>query len=186
MKLARILAACAAFLFLSLPAAQAEPPLSAYAIHHVQNFVVHDAPRPVGPTTFQDAQGNQLGLDDFKGKVLLVNLWATWCAPCRHEMPSIDRLAAHLKDENFQVLAISVDRGKTQKAKEFLEEIGAKELDFYIDPTARIGAALKGFGLPLTLIIDSQGNEMGRLVGPAEWDSDSAVDLVKAAIRVGG
>ncbi len=100
-------------------------------------------------------------------------------------MPSIDRLAAKLQGDDFKVLAISVDRGKPQKAKDFFEEIEVAAMDFYIDPTARIGAALKGFGLPLTVIINAEGQEVGRLTGPAEWDSEDAIDLVQKVTRMG-
>lgn len=179
-------AAAAAFgVILSLQPASAEPPLSDFATGHVQNFVVHDAPRPIGEGAFRNSDGDKIGFDAFRGKVVLVNLWATWCAPCRHEMPSIDRLAQQLKGPEFDVVAISVDLGGEDKAREFYAEIGVEHLDFYIDPTARIGAALKGFGLPLTVILDAEGRELGRLVGPAEWDSPEAIELVKAAIATG-
>ena len=117
--------------------------------------------------------------------MVLVNLWATWCAPCRREMPSIDRLAAQLQGDDFAVVAVSVDLGGEDKARAFYDEIGVTNLPFYIDPPARIGAAFKGFGLPLTVILDANGRELGRLLGPAEWDSPEAIELVQAAIRLG-
>ena len=182
----RILAGVALGLILSLQAASAEPPLSELATGHMQNFAAHEAPKPVADVRFQNADGEEIGFDAFRGKVVLVNLWATWCAPCRHEMPSIDRLAGELQGEDFHVAAISVDRGRPEKAKAFFEEIGIGNLDFYIDPSARLGAALKAFGLPLTLLLDAEGREIGRLVGPAEWDSPEAVALMKAAIAKAG
>lgn len=179
-------AAAAAFgVILSLQPASAEPPLSDFATGHVQNFVAHEAPKPIGEATFLNNDGEKIGFDAFRGKVVLVNLWATWCAPCRREMPSIDRLAEQLKGPDFDVVAVSVDLAGEDKAREFFAEIDVKHLDFYIDPRARIGAAFKGFGLPLTVILDAQGMELGRLLGPAEWDSPEAIDLVKAAIARG-
>ncbi|WP_416897861.1 MAG: TlpA family protein disulfide reductase [Minwuia sp.] len=177
----RVLPGAALALILSLQVASAEPPLSEFATGHVQNFTAHDEPQALAEATFQNADGEKLGFDAFRGKVVLVNLWATWCAPCRHEMPSIDRLAGQLQGDDFHVAAVSVDR-RPDKAKTFLEEIGVENLDFYIDPSARLGMALKAFGLPLTLILDREGREIGRLVGPAEWDSPEAIALVRAAI----
>jgi thiol-disulfide isomerase/thioredoxin len=173
-------------LILSLQPASAEPPLSDFATGHVQNFVAHDAPKPIGDAVFRNSDGEKTGFDAFHGKVVLVNLWATWCGPCVREMPSIDRLAAQLKGPEFDVVAVSVDLDGEDKARKFYEKIGVSNLDFYIDPTARIGAAFKGFGLPLTVILNAEGMEMGRLVGPAEWDSPEAVELVRAAIARGG
>jgi thiol-disulfide isomerase/thioredoxin len=179
-------AATAAFgLILSLQPATAEPPLADFATGYVQNFTAHDTPKPLGEAVFQNSDGEKIGFDAFRGKVVLVNLWATWCAPCRREMPSIDRLAQQLKGPDFDVVAVSVDLGGDDKARKFYKEIKVTNLDFYIDPTARIGAAFRAFGLPLTVILNADGLEMGRLVGPAEWDSPEAVDLVKAAIARG-
>lgn len=180
-----MMAAATLGLILSLQPASAEPPLSDFATGYVQNFVAHDEPRAIGEAVFRNSAGEKIGFDTFQGKVVLVNLWATWCAPCRREMPSIDRLAAQLKGPEFDVVAVSVDLGGEDKAREFYEEIGVTNLDFYIDPTARIGAAFKGFGLPLTVILNAEGKELGRLVGPAEWDSPEAIELVRAAIARG-
>lgn len=185
LKMLRMVASAALCLFLSLQPASAEPPLSDFAVGHVQNFVAHPAPREIGEAQFRNDAGEKIGFDAFRGKVVLVNLWATWCAPCRREMPSIDRLAAELEGPDFDVVAISVDLGGADKAREFFAEIGVASLDFYIDPTARVGAAFKAFGLPLTVILDSEGRELGRLVGPAEWDTPEALELVRAAIREG-
>lgn len=181
----RMMATATFGLILSLQPASAEPPLSDFAVGHVQNFTAHDEARAIGEAVFKNKDGEKIGFDAFRGKVVLVNLWATWCAPCRHEMPSIDRLAQQLKGPDFDVVAVSVDLGGDDKAKAFYEEIQVGNLDFYIDPTGRIGAAFRAFGLPLTVILDAEGREMGRLVGPAEWDSPEAVDLVKAAIARG-
>lgn len=181
----RMVVGAAFCLFLSLQQASAEPPLSDFAVGHVQNFTAHETPREIGEGRFLNEAGEKIGFDAFRGKVVLVNLWATWCAPCRREMPSIDRLAAELTGPEFQVVAISVDLGGADKAREFFSEIGIANLDFYIDPTARVGKAFKAFGLPLTVILDAEGRELGRLVGPAEWDTPEALDLVRAAIRTG-
>ena len=132
--------------------------------------------------TFNDGAGKAVGIDQFAGKVVLMNLWATWCAPCRKEMPDLDRLQAELGGDSFEVVAVSLDRGSADKARAFLNEIGVKSLDFYHDPDARLGFKLMAIGMPTTLLIDAKGREIGRLVGPAEWHSDDAKKLIKAVL----
>ena len=138
--------------------------------------------KPVGEIAFEDKDGARIGLDAFKGRVVLVNLWATWCAPCREEMPSLDRLQAKLGSPEFEVVALSLDRAGRDKAKAFLDQIGIKHLALYIDPTMKAGRALDATGMPTTLLIGRDGKELGRLVGPAEWDSRQAQALIKAAL----
>lgn len=181
----RLLPALAAVTFLNLTAAAAEPPLANFATGEVQNFTVHESPQPVAEFEFQNAEGETVTLADFRGEVVLVNLWATWCAPCRKEMPSLDRLADAVEDADFRVLPLSVDRAGPDKARAFLDEIGVRNLEFYIDPTARAGMNLKAFGLPVTILLNRDGQELGRLVGPAEWDSPEAEALVRAALSAG-
>jgi thiol-disulfide isomerase/thioredoxin len=143
-------------------------------------FVFKDTPTALPPFTFTDAEGNDRTLDDWRGKVVLLNLWATWCAPCIREMPHLDRLKASLGSNKFDVLAISVDRGGPAKPRAFRDKAKIKHLKFYQDPTAKLGFALKVIGMPVTLLLDTQGREIGRLVGPAEWDSAAAIRLIKA------
>ena len=139
-------------------------------------------PKPAPELTFLDAQGNQLSLADFRGKVVILNLWATWCAPCRREMPSLDRLQAAHGDDGLQVLPLSLDRGEIDKIEAFYEEVGLPNLGIYHDPKAAAGRAFGAYGLPTTIVIDREGREIGRLLGPAEWDSDEALALVQAAL----
>jgi thiol-disulfide isomerase/thioredoxin len=171
---------------LSPAGAGAEPPLAQYATGQLQNLAVHEAPKPLADARFRDGEGNETGFDAFRGKVVLVNLWATWCAPCRHEMPSISRLQAARGGDDFQVAAISVDRGGAETSLAFLQEVGADNLPLYIDPTTRIGRALGAYGLPVTILLDRQGQEVARLVGPAEWDSPEALALIDALIAEQG
>src|ERR687891_2812171 len=98
-------------------------------------------PKPVPELSFEDAQGNQLSLADFRGKVVILNLWATWCAPCRREMPSLDRLQAAHGDDGLQVLPLSLDRGEIDKIEAFYEEVGLPNLGIYHDPKAAAGRA---------------------------------------------
>jgi len=162
--------------------AGAEPPLAQYATGQLQNLVVHEAPKPLADARFQDGAGAETRFDAFRGKVVLVNLWATWCAPCRHEMPSISRLQTARGGSDFVVAAISVDRGGAEKSLAFLKEVEADNLPLFIDPTTKIGRALGAYGLPITILLNRKGNEVARLVGPAEWDSAEALALVDALI----
>lgn len=146
-------------------------------------FVKRSSREPLPAFTFQDGDGRSLTLADFKGKTVLLNLWATWCAPCRKEMPALDRLQAALGSDKFEVVALSLDRDGAEKARKFLADIQVSHLKFYIDPTAKEGFNLKPVGLPTTFLIDGEGREIGRLAGPAEWDSEAAKSLVSEALK---
>ena len=142
-------------------------------------FVLHDKPIPVADLRFQTADGAPLSLADFQGKLVLLNVWATWCAPCRKEMPTLDGLQARLGSETFEVVALSIDRGGLSPVQKFYSEIGVRNLEIYLDPSGGAMRTLGLFGLPTTLLIDPQGQEIGRLVGPAEWDSPEIMELIR-------
>lgn len=146
-------------------------------------FVKKPAPEPLPAFTFQDGDGKSLTIADFTGKYVLLNLWATWCAPCRLEMPALDRLQAALGSDKFEVVALSLDKDGIEKARKFFADTKIANLKFYIDPTGKEGFNLKPVGLPTTFLIDPQGREIGRLAGPAEWDSEAAKALISAAIK---
>jgi len=156
--------------------------LKPYAMGAVENFVPAAEPLDLQEITFTDGDGAPLTLDDFTGRVVLLNLWATWCAPCREEMPDLDALEAELGGDGFLVLALSLDRGGIDKPRDFLEEIEIENLALYHDETGRMGMRLGAFGLPTTLLIGPDGRSLGRLVGPAHWDEPEAVALVRAAM----
>jgi thiol-disulfide isomerase/thioredoxin len=149
-------------------------------------LVVHAEPRPRLDARFSDADGNPVGVADFAGKVVLLNFWATWCPPCRAEMPSIDRLAGRMAGDDFAVLAVSADRGSIDRPARFLAEIGVKHLALMHDPggKAMIGSGV--LGLPVTLILDREGREIARLIGDAEWDSPEARALIDRVIEITG
>ncbi len=149
---------------------------------HMAAFVFKKAPEPLPEFTFFDGTGAERSLKDWQGKVVLLNLWATWCAPCRKEMPALDRLQQALGSDKFQVVALSVDRGGAEASKKFLDQIDVGALDLFVDPTSRATSDLKAVGLPTTLLIDAQGREIGRLTGPAEWDSEDAKRLIEATL----
>ena len=114
---------------------------------------------------------------------MLLNVWATWCAPCREEMPALDKLQAALGSDKFQVVALAVDKSGIAGAKKFLADIKAEKLEPYADPTAKEGTRLKVIGMPTTILIDREGREIGRLIGPAHWDSPEAKRLIEAQLQ---
>ena len=144
----------------------------------LQNFVLKTVPAPLPPVQFQDAAGAFHDLKEFNGKVILVNFWATWCAPCREEMPSLDRLQQAMGGKDFEVVIVSLDRAGYARAAAFLDEIGIKNLVTYIDPGIKAARKLGALGLPVTLLLNRKGDEIGRLTGPAEWDSAEAKALI--------
>lgn len=154
----------------------------AHAQEAVKTFVMHSTPRPVAAISFSEGQGEARSLSDFKGKVVVLNIWATWCVPCRKEMPALDRLQAALGGPDFEVLPLSIDRGGLDIVSKFYAEIGVSHLAKYIDTSGQIVRSLGAVGVPTTLIIDRAGNEVARVIGPAEWDAPEIVELMKSVM----
>ena len=148
-------------------------------------LLVRPKPLDLPELSFEGPGGETKTLADFKGKIVLLNIWASWCVPCREEMPQLDKLQAELGAKDFEVVAVNIDRGGGNKAKIFLEETGATHLAPYTDPSGILFAAVKAVGMPTTLLIDPDGKEIGRLVGPADWGSEEAKKLIEAAIGAG-
>jgi thiol-disulfide isomerase/thioredoxin len=147
------------------------------------NFVFRKTPEPLPPLSYVDASGTARTEADLKGRVVLLNLWATWCVPCLKEMPALDRLQKDLGSAKFEVVALSVDRAGPDAAKKFLDKIKIENLRLYADGTAKAAAALKAVGMPTTLLLNADGAEIGRLIGPAEWDSADAKKLIQAVMK---
>jgi thiol-disulfide isomerase/thioredoxin len=144
---------------------------------------VFDRPRDLPEIHFADDQGHDLTLGDFRGRVVLFNVWATWCVPCRKEMPTLDRLQARLGGKDFIVIALSIDREGVAPVKRFYQELKLEKLAIYIDPSGKGSRALAIPGVPTTLLIDRQGREAARKMGPAEWDGAEMVSLVERTIH---
>jgi thiol-disulfide isomerase/thioredoxin len=142
-------------------------------------FSMHTAPRPLPEIRFENDQGEAMSLADFRGSVVLLNIWATWCAPCRREMPTLDRLQAELGGPDFQVVALSIDRKGLPAVQEFYDELGLETLAIYVDETGEAQRALGVLGLPTTLLLDRDGKDVGRLLGPAEWDSPEMMTFLR-------
>jgi thiol-disulfide isomerase/thioredoxin len=150
---------------------------------------VPDKPLLVPDLTFHDANGAEKHLAEWRGRTVLLNLWATWCVPCRKEMPALDALQQRLGGPKFEVVAVNIDTRDPDKPRAWLKEVGVEKLGYYADPSAKVFQQLKAvgraFGMPTTLLIDGNGCELGTIAGPAEWASDDAVKLVAAALAGG-
>ena len=160
--------------------------LKPFTTGEVAAMVVAAEPRVIDGLAFKGQADKDLTLADFAGKTVLLNLWATWCVPCREEMPALNALQKAEGSDAFQVLAINIDTGAIDKPKAFLEEIGVDALGFYRDASMGVFNTMKkeglAFGLPATLLIDGKGCLLGAMNGPAAWDSPDARALVKAAV----
>ena len=172
------------------PAVDLAAKVAPFARGEVAAVNVAKSPLKVPNLAFEDGAGKKLTLADFKGKTVLLNLWATWCVPCRKEMPTLDALEQKLGSPDFQVVAVNIDTRDAEKPKAFLKEIGVKGLAYYADPSAKsfqdLKAVGRAFGMPTTLLVDRSGCEIGTIAGPAEWASDDAVKMIKAALGKAG
>jgi thiol-disulfide isomerase/thioredoxin len=148
-------------------------------------FVRASAPRQLPELKFTNAAGKELSIEDFRGRMVLLNIWATWCTPCREEMPALDRLQAQLGGSEFEVVALSVDQRGAEPVQKFFSEVGIKALKRYIDPSAQAAFKLGAVGLPATLLVDRRGREIGRHVGPAKWDAPDVVANLRRRIEEG-
>jgi thiol-disulfide isomerase/thioredoxin len=172
--LANRIALCAMAAWLSAgPAAAQEPP---------KNFILLDQPKAVAAINFDDGQGRARSLADFKGKVVLLNIWATWCVPCRKEMPALNRLQANLGGSDFEVVPISINRGGRDTVAKFYADTGIRNLAMYIDASGQAVRTLDAVGLPTTLIINRAGNEIDRIIGPLEWDAPEIAEFLRHII----
>ena len=161
--------------------------LAPLARGEVAAFAVADPSRRLPDLAFRDAAGAERHLADWRGRTVLLNLWATWCVPCRKEMPALEELQAKLGGPGFEVVAINIDTRDGDKPRAWLKEVGIDRLAYYADPTAKVFQDLKimgrAAGMPTTLLVDPAGCEIGTVAGPAEWASEDAVKLVTAALK---
>ena len=160
--------------------------LAPLAQGEVAALAVARTPFRVPDLAFKDADGHERTLQDWHGRTVLVNLWATWCVPCRKEMPALDALEEKLGGSNFEVVAVNIDTRDPQKPLAFLKDTAVTHLAYYSDPSAKVFQDLKlagkAFGMPTTLLVSPSGCELGTMAGPAEWASEDGVKLVSAAI----
>lgn len=153
----------------------------------MKKLTFHSTPEAVSDHPFDLADGAGQGtLADYEGKHILVNFWATWCAPCRHEMPMLSELQSEFGGDDFEVVTIATGRNNPAAIVKFLDEIGATNLPRHQDPKQKLAAQMGVFGLPITVIIDPEGREIARLRGDADWSSDSAKAIIASLIGGGG
>lgn len=143
-------------------------------------------PVAVSEETFTDPDGGEHRLADFEGKHVLVNFWATWCAPCRKEMPMLSELQTEFGGDGFEVVTIATGRNSVQGIRKFFEEVGVDNLPLYLDPKSSLGRDMGVLGLPITVILDPDGREIARMRGDAEWNSESAKAVIRALIGAEG
>jgi thiol-disulfide isomerase/thioredoxin len=152
----------------------------------VAAFALADQPLRLPDLVFRDADNKERHLSDWRGRTVLVNLWATWCVPCRKEMPALDALQGKLGGKDFDVVAVNIDTRDPDKPRTWLKDAGINRLGYYADPSAKVFQDLKvigrATGMPTTLLVDADGCEVGTVAGPAEWASEDAVKLVTAAL----
>ncbi len=161
--------------------------LAPLAHGEVAALTMATAPLRLPDLAFEDADGKPRKLSDWRGRTVLVNLWATWCVPCRKEMPALNELQTKLGGTDFEVVAINIDTRDADKPKNFLKEADLTALGYFSDTKAKVFQDLKSvgraLGMPTSVLIDSQGCEIATIAGPAEWASDDAVKLIKAAVK---
>jgi thiol-disulfide isomerase/thioredoxin len=168
------------------PAVALSSKIAPLAHGEVAALTMATAPLRLPDLAFDDADGQPKKLSDWRGRTVLVNLWATWCVPCRKEMPALEDLQTRLGGPNFEVVAVNIDTRDPEKPKKFLKDANLTRLGFYSDQKAKVFQDLKGIGralgMPTSVLVDGQGCEIATIAGPAEWASDDAVKLIQAAI----
>ena len=169
------------------PAVDLARKLAPLAHGEVAALTMATAPLRLPDLAFEDANGKPKKLSDWRGRTVLVNLWATWCVPCRKEMPALDELQAKLGGPDFEVVAINIDTRDPEKPKSFLKEANLTRLGYFSDQKAKVFQDLKGvgraLGMPTSVLVDGAGCEIGTIAGPAEWASDDAIKLIRAALK---
>lgn len=148
----------------------------------MRKLVVHDEPWEITEEPFALETGGEGRLSDYSGKITVVNFWAVWCEPCRHEMPMLSDLQEQLGGEDFEVVTIATGRNAPSAMKRFFEEIEVDNLPLHADPRMGMSRAMGVLGLPVTLVLDRNGQEIARMVGDADWSSDSATSILSHLI----
>lgn len=157
--------------------------LPSHAMPLSEGYVATSPAAEAPSVDFQDTMGNKVTLQDFKGKAVLLNLWATWCPPCIKEMPALNRLQQKMGSPEFEVITVNQDRGNHDMVRNFFARMSLFDLKPFVDPLNRLGAALKPPGLPVTVLIGKDGNEIGRFYGAFEWDNDESISFLKSKLK---
>lgn len=169
------------------PAVDLSRKLAPLAHGEVAALTMATTPLKLPDLTFTDADGKPRKLSDWHGRTVLLNLWATWCVPCRKEMPALEGLETKLGGPDFEVVAVNIDTRDPEKPRNFLKEEKLTRLKFFSDQNAKVFQDLKNIGralgMPTSVLVDGQGCEIGTIAGPADWASDDAVKLISAAVK---
>jgi len=169
------------------PAVALSEKLAPLAHGEVAALTMATTPLKLPDLAFDDADGKPRKLSDWRGRTVLVNLWATWCVPCRREMPALDALQTRLGGPDFEVVAVNIDTRDPEKPKNFLKEANLTRLGYFTDQKAKVFQDLKSIGralgMPTSVLVDGQGCEIATIAGPAEWASDDAIKLISAALK---
>ena len=169
------------------PAVDLAQKLAPLAHGEIAALTMATAPLRLPDLTFEDADGKPRKLSDWHGRIVLVNLWATWCVPCRKEMPALESLQTRLGGPDFEVVAVNIDTRDPEKPRNFLKEANLTRLGYFTDQKAKVFQDLKAIGralgMPTSVLVDGEGCEIATLAGPAEWSSDDAIRLIRAAVN---
>ena len=161
------------FLFVNNPIANAES---------LNNLVIHEKPKKVTNVTFKDSNLQDVDLSNNKGKIMVLNFWATWCAPCKKEMPSLEKLAQDLPQ--IDVYPINMEPPNKLRVRDWLQDIGVVSLNTYFDPQLDLAKKFKLIGMPTTVLLDKNGNEFGRIMGEFNFDDKNFINLLKDKINL--
>lgn len=152
----------------------------------MKKLVFHAEPRELADLPFFTEDGTKTTLDAYEGKIVVLNMWATWCPPCRAEMPSLDALQADLGGDNFAVVTVATGRNPIASVKKFFMDANIKHLPILLDADYSFGRGIGVMGLPSTIVLDTEGREIARMIGDADWHSEDAVTLMKALLPEDG
>ena len=172
----------AAALYLGLTLAANAADLDALRVGDMNKLNVHSEPRAASDATFADPEGTEMTLAEWQGKWVLLNFWATWCAPCRHEMPSLNALQADLGSDAFEVVTIATGRNSLTGIEKFFDETDVTHLPILLDPRQAVARDMAVLGLPVTMILNPEGQEVARLLGDADWNGPEARAVIDALI----
>ena len=151
-------------------------------VSEIKNIVIHKDPKVYDNVIFLDKKDKRINLNEFNGNLILLNFWATWCEPCKEEMPSLDKLQAYFDQNEFVVLPINLDRGPKKKALNFFDDFNINNIQTFFDDKNSIPREVKILGLPVTLLINKNGLEVARLIGPTEWTDEKILELIRNEI----
>ena len=141
----------------------------------LNNIAINEIPKPISPLIFEDFSGNEINLKSYQGKLVIINFWATWCQPCREEMPSLDNLYRNSSFKNLQVLAVNMEQPNVKKVEKFLSDLDIKKIDIYFDPNLNFVKEFKLRGVPTTILVNKEGQEFARIVGSIDFEEEKFI-----------